>query len=207
MAQSHWRRERIDPQYSGARHGLVREHLARYRFAAAFARGRVLDAGCGTGYGCQILAAAARVTEVVGVDRDARALAHARRYYGGGKIGFRRLDLLEPAARVTPCYDTVVALEVLEHVADPERLVAACDLLLAPGGRLVISTPLGRGRGVPSDQPGHFFQLRREEFLELLRPRFALRLFGQKGESIEPWRRGGRYFLMVALCRAGGNAA
>ncbi|MCK4414074.1 MAG: methyltransferase domain-containing protein [Candidatus Eisenbacteria sp.] len=207
MARGRWFRERIEPQLYGARHGLLREHLARYRFASSFARGRVLDAGCGTGYGAQILAAVDTVTEVIGVDCDERAIAHARRYYGGGGITFRRLDLLCGAARAEPRFDTIVAFEVLEHLIDPEGLMETCDLLLAPGGRLLVSTPLGQGRDVPSDQPGHFFQLRRSEFVRLLGSRFQARLFGQKGELIEPWRRGGRYFLMLALCRSRDSAA
>ena len=46
---------------------LLNEHLARYSFAARLARGkRVLDAGCGAGYGSAELARSAE--SVVGVD-------------------------------------------------------------------------------------------------------------------------------------------
>mgnify|MGYP003623051184 CR=1 FL=1 len=45
---------------------LLNEHMARYNFAARLTRGkRVLDAGCGTGYGSLELARmAARVTGI-----------------------------------------------------------------------------------------------------------------------------------------------
>ena len=51
------------------------EHVSRYRWAAQIAAGRtVLDAGCGTAYGCALLAEAG-AREVVGVDRAADVLA------------------------------------------------------------------------------------------------------------------------------------
>ncbi len=202
MAQALWYRERIEPLQHAWSHGTLREHIARYRFAAELARGRVLDAGCGTGYGVPILAGNPAVREVVGVDADARAVAHARRYYSLPAARFTCADLLAPQACALGVFDTIVCLEVLEHLSDPERLLRTLDLSLAPGGRLLISTPLGRGRGFPSAQPGHAFQLRRVEFEMLLCARFDFRLYGQKGEGIEGWQRGGRYFLMLAVCRS-----
>jgi 2-polyprenyl-3-methyl-5-hydroxy-6-metoxy-1,4-benzoquinol methylase len=193
-------REHLEPMRHRLAHGRVREHFARYRFGADLLRGRVLDAGCGTGYGSQILAGAPEVREVLGIDRDPRVIAHARRFYTSARVRFLCEDLLSPAARNLPAFDGIACLEVLEHLEQPERLLETLHLLLAPGGRLVISTPLGRGRAVPSREAGHAFQLRRDEFERLLAPRFRARLFGQKGEGIEPWRRGGRYFLMLAAC-------
>jgi len=193
-------REHLEPMRHRLAHGRVREHFARYRFAAELLRGRVLDAGCGTGYGSQILAGAAEVREVLGIDQDPRAIAHARRFYSSSRVRFLCEDLLSPGAANLPAFDGIACLEVLEHLEQPERLLETLHLLLAPGGRLVISTPLGRGRAVPSREAGHAFQLLRDEFERLLAPRFRARLFGQKGEGIEPWRRGGRYFLMLAAC-------
>lgn len=207
MAREPWSRERIDPLRHPARHGVLREHLARYRLAAELLGGRVLDAGCGTGYGAAILAGGERVSSVLGVDRDERAIRHARRTYAGPRVEFSPLDLLGAEARALPRFDGIACFEVLEHLEEPERLLATLDWLLAPEGQLLVSTPLGRGRGVPSSQPGHCFQLRREEFTAMLSPRFRWRLFGQKGEGIELWRPGGRYFLLLALCRARGEGS
>jgi SAM-dependent methyltransferase len=142
------------------------------------------------------------VTEVVGVDHDLRAVRHARRYYAGSRIHFRASDLLAPDLLALGTFDGVACLEVLEHIPLPERLLETLDLCLAPGGRLLISTPLGRGRSAATRQPGHAFQLRRVELIAMLRPRFEFRLYGQKGEGIESWRPGGRYFLVLALCRS-----
>src|SRR5438105_12544550 len=59
---------------------LMNEHRARYAFAARLARGkRVLDAGCGAGYGSAELAHAADT--VIGIDSAAEALEFARANY------------------------------------------------------------------------------------------------------------------------------
>lgn len=200
MARSGWERERIDPVRLGVRHGTVREHVARYRFAAERLAGRVLDAGCGTGYGSLLIAGNPAVREVIAVDCDERSIAHARNTYRAVGLDFRQADLLGASLHELGLFDRIVCLEVLEHLAQPERLLAQLDLCLAPGGRLIVSTPLGKGRAVPSSQPGHHFQLLRAEFEAMLAPRFRFQLFGQKGETIEMWRPGHRYFLMLAVC-------
>lgn len=86
-------------------------HVAAYRFAAGRCRGlRVLDAGCGEGYGTAMLAATAGTA--LGVDRDGAVVAHARRAYPGVKFAeadLGRLPLPDAA------FDTVVSLQVLEH--------------------------------------------------------------------------------------------
>ena len=62
---------------------IYAEHLARYFLASQLAAGRrVLDAGCGEGYGTALLAAAGAAS-VVGVDVDEPTIEHARERYGG----------------------------------------------------------------------------------------------------------------------------
>src|SRR5689334_1297324 len=56
---------------------LFNEHFARYVYARQFCSGKkVLDTGCGTGYGSRHLAEAAQF--VVGIDNDSAAVAYAR---------------------------------------------------------------------------------------------------------------------------------
>jgi 2-polyprenyl-3-methyl-5-hydroxy-6-metoxy-1,4-benzoquinol methylase len=202
MARDRWLRERIDPMRVRSDHGQLLEHLSRYRWAATRLRGRVLDAGCGTGYGSALLAGGSAVTEVLGLDRDARAIRQAQRYYRGGSVVFARQELLAPSLSNWGMFDGIVCLETLEHLEQPELLLQRLDHCLSPGGRLLLSTPLGAGRDLPSRQIGHRFQLRRSEFEALLRPRFRYWLFGQRGQMIESWRHGGRYFLVLGWCRS-----
>ena len=53
-------------------------------------------------------------------------------------------------------YDTVVCLNVIEHVADDRRALANILEVLAPGGRAVILVPQGQGNfGTLDEALGH----------------------------------------------------
>src|SRR5580704_8974714 len=68
---------------------LLNEHMARYMFAARLAAGkRVLDAGCGAGYGSAEMARTAK--RVVGIDRAAEAVAFAREHYKAANLEFQK---------------------------------------------------------------------------------------------------------------------
>jgi 2-polyprenyl-6-hydroxyphenyl methylase/3-demethylubiquinone-9 3-methyltransferase len=108
----------------------------RVRLAGA----RVLDVGCGGGLLCEGLAA--RGARVAGIDRAAENIAAAMQHAvsAGHAIDYRHIDV-EQVAVAEPCsYDVVTCLEMLEHVPEPERIVAACAATLKPGGTAFFST-------------------------------------------------------------------
>ena len=73
--------ERLIPGQVGDE--LWDEHIARYAFAATFARGKqVLDLGCGTGYGSEELARTAELA--VGLDCSPDAITRP----GNGGVSF-----------------------------------------------------------------------------------------------------------------------
>ena len=99
---------------------------------------RVLDAGCGVGFGSIRLAerGAAHVTGVTLSELElARAQSAAAASHASGRIELRRasFDHLPPEA-----FDAVVAVESLKHSADLPRTLETLVSSLAPGGRLVI---------------------------------------------------------------------
>lgn len=118
---------------------LFNEHFARYAFAARLARRkRVLDIGCGLGYGSVELArAAARVTAI---DVDPEVLRAA-------SYGYAAPNLSYAAASATglpfpdQSFDLITAFEVIEHLEDWPALLNEARRLLAPGGQFVVSTP------------------------------------------------------------------
>lgn len=66
-------------------------------------------------------------------------------------------------------FDLVVAFEVLEHVVDMDRLLSACEQMVKPDGRVVLSTPDGTfGTG---HNPHHLRALRVSELADLVRHR------------------------------------
>jgi SAM-dependent methyltransferase len=159
------------------------EHLQRYAFAARLLApgARVLDAGCGVGYGAAHLSAAG-AGAVFAVDRDEGALADARRLYGDRDIHWVREDCqtLEQVGAEAP-FDLIVNLENLEHLPEPERFLARAARLLAPHGTLVTSVPdrvgVNRLRGAGADAAGpnpfHFREYTAAEFRDLLERYFG----------------------------------
>jgi 2-polyprenyl-3-methyl-5-hydroxy-6-metoxy-1,4-benzoquinol methylase len=95
---------------------------------------RVLDLGCRDGALTQAYLAG---NDVVGVDADREALAEA------AKLGIEThwADLDEPLDFSEASFDVVVAGELLEHLRDPQRLVAQIRRLVRPGGTFVASVP------------------------------------------------------------------
>lgn len=108
----------------------------RVRLAGA----RVLDVGCGGGLLCEGLAA--RGARVEGIDRAAENISAAMQHAAdhGRDIAYRNIDVEQVATAEPGGFDVVTCLEMLEHVPDPERIVAACSTLLKPGGTAFFST-------------------------------------------------------------------
>jgi SAM-dependent methyltransferase len=159
--------------------GIVALHLKRYRFALPYCSGKeVLDVACGAGYGTAVLAAGAR--RVVGVDRDAEAVAYARSRYAADNVEFREGDALA-LADPDDAYDAVVSFETIEHVPDQERFLAEVARVLRPDGVFVVSTPHVRETTRSPGNPFHEVELSRSDFGALLAARFGdVELFGQR---------------------------
>jgi SAM-dependent methyltransferase len=129
----------LDPADVAAQETLAL-HVERYAWAARAARpGRLLDCACGVGYGTAILLREAKPESVLGVDVATEAIAHAMATYADPRIRFRVGDAL--LLDDVDGFDTIVSLETVEHVADPERLVAKFASLLRAHGRLIASVP------------------------------------------------------------------
>jgi SAM-dependent methyltransferase len=145
------------------------EHVARYRFAAQFARGRrVLDAGAGEGYGVAMIGAAGAAS-VVGVDIDDEAVAHAKETYGAEFIQGDITALPFP----DKSFDLVVCFETIEHVSDPATALMEFRRVLSDDGLLIISTP-NRDEYLVENE-FHEREYSPEEFDGLLSDQFRLR--------------------------------
>ena len=158
---------------------LMKDHLARYRFAAKYTRRkRVLDVATGTGYGANILRQYGAL-DVVGVDCVQDVLDYAASRYGNRGLHWRNCDAYDmPFERE---FDAVVSFETIEHLKDPERFVKACKRALKPGGTFIVSTPESAGGALVS--PYHEVEYTRDEFRDFLRDHFQkVTLFGQRRE-------------------------
>jgi SAM-dependent methyltransferase len=145
---------------------LLNEHMARYTFAARLARGkRVLDAGCGAGYGSVELGRAAE--RVVGVDRAADAIEFARANYAAHNVTFEEASC-EALPHADASFELVVAFEVIEHLQDWRGFLREAHRVLVPNGQLVVSTPnklyYTESRGADGANPFHVHEFDFEEF-------------------------------------------
>jgi SAM-dependent methyltransferase len=101
---------------------------------------RVLEVGSGIGNMSQFFADRERV---VLTDTDAGYRETLRtRFAQHPNVAVRELSLPEvPDGLVAERFDTIVCLNVLEHIEDDQGSLAAMRALLAPGGRLVLLVP------------------------------------------------------------------
>jgi len=134
------------------------KHLALYKFVLSYtARKRVLDLGCGEGYGSDALAHTARF--VVAADRDGAAVAHARLKYVRANMAFVVCDAQYLPFRAES-FETVVSFEVIEHVPNARKYLEEIKRVRAARGVSIISTPNRLLRLLPFQKPWNRFHLR-----------------------------------------------
>lgn len=133
-------------------------HLATYRFAEEFARNkRVLDYGCGSGYGSARMSQVAH--SVVGVDVAPDAIAYATGKFSSPNLSFQVIDPAQPLPFGDACFDTVLSFQVFEHVADTQAYLSEIKRVLAPGGVLLLATPDRSTRLLPGQRPWNRWHL------------------------------------------------
>lgn len=138
-------------------------HEAAYEIARArLPSGRVLDLGCGSGYGSAALARSHAA--VVGLDRippDATSRESRARFVRARLEGI-------PLARRS--FALIVSFQVIEHLADPTLYIDAIADLLEPAGAALITTPnIAMSDGV---NPFHVHEYAAPELTACLRRRF-----------------------------------
>jgi 2-polyprenyl-6-hydroxyphenyl methylase/3-demethylubiquinone-9 3-methyltransferase len=121
-------------------HDLNPARLDYIEARAGIAGKRVLDVGCGGGLLAEGMAR--RGAQVTGIDLAPEALEVARLHAMESGIGVEyRQIAVEALAEAEPgSFDLVTCLEMLEHVPDPSKVVAALARLVRPGGHVVCST-------------------------------------------------------------------
>ncbi len=107
---------------------------------AQLAGKHVLDVGCGGGILAESMAE--RGAQVTGIDLGEKPLGVAKLHLleSGLQVDYREISAEDLAVQAPASYDVVTCMEMLEHVPDPARTVAACAALARPGAHLFFST-------------------------------------------------------------------
>jgi len=201
--------ERYDPGWP-IQNSVAIEHQARYRLAKGLAAGRrVLDAGCGLGYGASELMAAGAKT-VDAVDSSGVAIERAR-HAGDARVRFTIGDIRElPYA--DGAFDLIVCFEAIEHVHEHDVVFDEFRRTLAADGVLILSTPNRDCELI--ENPWHLRELNASELEHALRARFRnVALLRQQlyvttvigDESILAWADPDQELVLNALKLSGGE--
>jgi 2-polyprenyl-6-hydroxyphenyl methylase/3-demethylubiquinone-9 3-methyltransferase len=101
---------------------------------------KVLDVGCGGGILTEALAKSG--AQAVGIDLSKDSIAAAKMHAAqqGLNIDYRYENIEDTASKQAGEFDAITCMEMLEHVPEPKKIIAACSRLLKPGGHAFFST-------------------------------------------------------------------
>lgn len=184
------------------RHALFT--LARYKFAARMLPQdrlvRVLEVGCSEGIGTLMLAE--RGHDVLGIDADAEAVAHANKVLKKPNVRFESRDFI--GQRIGE-FDALVSLDVIEHIdgASEVAFMESIRANLTPEGMCIIGTPNDSASRYASQasQIGHVNMFTAERLTELMRRHFVhVFLFGMNDEVVHSGFYPMCHYLIALAC-------
>ena len=116
-------------------------HMASYKHALRYTYGKkILDLGCGSGYGSHFLASFG-AKHVVAADVDAIALDYARKNYFLNRIRYVLLNRNNSLPFADQSFDFVFSSQVIEHLSDPVRFLQEIRRVLKTGAFCLVTTP------------------------------------------------------------------
>lgn len=147
-----------------------RRHLVVYEWIAEHVSGRkVVDLASGEGYGADVLARTA--ASVIGVDANPEAFEHSRAKYPNVTFERTMVEIWQGDV------DCVVFLQTIEHIQDPDAMLAHVRSLIEPGGVAYVSTPnvltLAPKGAERSGNPWHVREYKPDEYRELCERHFG----------------------------------
>lgn len=116
-------------------------HQQRYTLAAQAITGkRILDVGCGYGFGTHAMATQHPDKQFVWIDIDPAAISYAQEHNAAPNITY----LVMSATALTypdASFDTVTSIENIEHIPDDQTYIAELARVLIPAWTLLLTTP------------------------------------------------------------------
>lgn len=132
-----------------------------FQLIRPYIKGRVLEVGCGVGSVTQRLEP--HVDELVSIDINREAINYCRKKFNR-KNSIKFLNANITNYQDNQKFNTIVCLNVLEHIKDDEKALANMFNLLKVGGILVLLVPFGNFmHSVADKESGHYRRYARKD--------------------------------------------
>lgn len=158
------------------------QHLIAYNYCKDYVAGKdILDVGCGTGYGSNLLAETAR--SVTAVDLSDTGIAIARDTYHKPNLTFMVMDASDLSYFKDKTFDLVYSSQCIEHVVEYERFISEVIRVLKDEGVFIVTTP-NADLYVPGVVPFHYKEFTAEELKTVLSKFFRdVHMYGVFGDE------------------------
>lgn len=140
------------------------------RFGSSFDSSVIVDAGCGEGYGCELMARSGAAS-VIGLELDWAAVSHVSSAYSASVDAVcSNLDALPLRSASV---DFLVSMQVVEHLWDLPQFLRESHRVLRSSGTAVFATPNRLtfspelGRGEKPTNPFHVEEFDAEQMVSL----------------------------------------
>jgi SAM-dependent methyltransferase len=121
--------------------GLFYAHLSLYELAVPFLRGKhVLDAGCGTGYGCAHLVSRGALS-VTGIDLSPKAINYSRTNFDGPNLNYEISDLNCKLRYPDESFDAIFSSNAMEHISQIDSFLSEAHRILTRAGVFFAAVP------------------------------------------------------------------
>jgi len=101
---------------------------------------QVIDIGCGGGILSESLARQGAHVTAIDLAPQSIEVAKLHLFESNLNIDYQCIDVATIAAQKAASFDVLVCMELLEHVTNPQQVIAECSKLLKPGGIAFFST-------------------------------------------------------------------
>lgn len=97
-------------------------------------KSKILDCGCGIGICCKILKENG-YKKIIGIDIDKNKLDFAKQFCNVKRMNCENLNFPNKS------FDVIIALNIIEHLRNPQKFLYEVKRILRTRGLLIISTP------------------------------------------------------------------
>jgi len=165
--------ERADPNAKGYEEGTRRRRnvIDRYLWANRFVHGITIDMPCGMGWGTSLIT---NVKLLYGIDICSEAVYKAKMLFPY-KAHFLVEDMLGTHFP-SNFFDSVICCEGYEHVGRRAQFLLMKEIyrIIRPDGVVLLTVPLAKRKGDPTDNEFHLYEPTIEEVEETLINKFEI---------------------------------